>query len=60
VLPERAARLLGRRTGPGPRLVLFPLAAQLAPHLELDDLCRPLSDRTGNGIEMPGHQLAPL
>jgi hypothetical protein len=41
-------------------LVLVPLAAQLAPHLELDDLGRPLGARTGNGVEMPVHQLAPL
>ena len=46
--------------GPWPRLVLFPLAAQLAPHLELDDLGRTLRDRPGNGMELPVHHLAPL
>jgi hypothetical protein len=35
-------------------------AAQLAPHLELDDLGRTLRDRPWNGIEMPVHRIAPL
>jgi hypothetical protein len=38
-------------------LVLRALVAQLTPHLELDNLRRPLRDRTWNGIEMPVHQL---
>ena len=63
MLSERAARRseLGRRAGPGPEgSVLLPLAAQLAPHLELDDLRRPLGDRTWNRVQMPVHQRSPL
>jgi hypothetical protein len=50
----------GRRAGPGPVVVALDLAAQLAPDLELDDLRRPLGDRTWNGVEMAMHRRAPL
>jgi hypothetical protein len=61
VLPERAARLLGRRTIRRPWLGPFRLAAQLAPHRELDDLGR-TRRRQGPryGVQMPLHQLSPL
>jgi hypothetical protein len=41
-------------------VLLFPLAAQLAPHLELDDLGRALRQRPRHGVKMPLHQRSPL
>jgi hypothetical protein len=41
-------------------VVPLELAAKLAPDLELDDLRRPLGDRTRNGVEMAMHRRTPL
>jgi hypothetical protein len=52
--------VLGRRTSRRPVLRPFRLAAQLTPHLELNDFRRPRSLGPRHGMQMPVHQLSPL
>jgi len=60
VAPSVRLVVLGRRTSRRPGLRPFPLAAQLTPHLELDNLGRTRPKGPRHGIQMPVHQLSPL